>query len=237
MSENLISSLKIETLVTFVGFKADLVIEFLRPYISRKEHLIEKIVLFTSSPINFSSADNLSEETLNQVKGFLKENSLGTKVIEIRMKNMWDLREYRSKLQEIKTNKASINLTAGPAVFTLSGLLWAIENNHFIEHSIESNIPLVGRSVVFKRINLNPFMKTLFSTDKIDRLILDFIKVNSRTTNEIKLYLETMYGKSMSLRTVENRVNKLEEMDIVSISKGRIHRIYLSEEMRNVQLE
>ncbi len=235
MDENRNSLSVVKTLVSFVGFNPDLVIEFLRPYINKRVKSVEKIILFSSKDSRNPLTDNKAEGVMRQVKTFIIANAANVKITEVFMKNMWDLREYRSKLLETAAIDASINLTAGPAIFSLAGMLWAIENNHFIEHSIESTLPLVGKSIVFNKIDLNPFMKTIFSVDETDRLIIGYVRRFSRTTVEIKEYVESEARLHLTLRTIENRLKRLEKMKIVSIVRGKVNKIYLSEELKKLQ--
>lgn len=232
MNEIITSPKAPDCLVTFVGFRSDLVIEFFKPYLTNRNYSVKRIFIFyTISKTQQSSADK-AESTLNDVLAYLKPFQFTTDVKTIKMKNMWDLKEYRSKLSEIKASKASVNLTAGPAVFTLAGVLWAIEMKHYIEHSVESYIPLVGQSIVYNRIDIDPLMKSLFMVDEIDKQVINFLRVHSRTTTEINNYLRISCNQSLTLRTIENRINMLEKKGIVSVVRNRVHRIYLSEELK-----
>lgn len=234
MNEIITSSKEPDCLVTFVGFRSDLVIEFFKPYLIKKNCSVKRIFIFYTISKTQQSSANKAESALNEISTYLKNFQFMVDVKTIKMKNMWDLKEYRSKLSEIKAGKASVNLTAGPAVFTLAGILWAIEMKHYIEHSVESYIPLVGQSIVYNRINIDPLMQSLFLVDEIDKQVIDFLRVHSRTTTEINTYLKTSCNQSLTLRTIENRINILEKKGIVSVVRNRVHKIYLSEALKKI---
>lgn len=236
MNEEKFSSNPVDTLITFVGVRDYLVTEFLKPYLIDKTILLKKIVFFSSYSDNDNDSeyhnksklllDNLLKDVASRRPGILIEVKL--------LENIWDIRLFLAKLKEIKAHKASINLTAGPSSFSIASLLWAVENGHYIEHSVESNNKFTGRIVVFRRINIIPYFKSLFFLDKIDRTIISCLKEGSKTTKNIRFFLNNENNENLTLRTVEYRVAKLNEMGIVSVTKGRNNYVDLSDDYKNV---
>ena len=236
MSEKKISLMHFDTLISFIGVTENLVFEFFKPYITINYDTLKRIILFTKS-FNSNEEDEIqrkSQTLLKNVELFLGKMFPQVEIKIIYMKNMWNLKDYYSTFKEIKSEKASINITAGPSVYSIAGLMWAIEHNHFVEHSVEAFNSVTGRSVVFNRIDVNPYFKSIYFTDNIDKVILKALDGAQLTTNYIRKYIINTIGDDLSLRTIQNRVNKLKEYGIVSISVGRQNTIQLSDEMKKI---
>ncbi len=235
MNEEDISSYNIDTIVTFVGFTEKLVMEFLKPYINIKDHGLKRIVLFSSAATKMDSDVLVTTNLLLQkvIKSINKEIP-DINIDSFLLGNIWNLKEYHAKFNEIKSKRASVNITAGPSVFSIAAIIWAIENNHFVEHSVESNNPLTGKTVVFRRIDVIPYFKSIFFTDRIDKRIIEFLKEGAKTSTAIRIYLKNQNDGNLSLRTIENRINRLNEFGILSVYRGRQNIIDLSDDIKNV---
>lgn len=231
MSEEIVSSKCVDTLVTFVGAQKDLIIPFLKPHLERGQDSLTKIVIFTSK-VDPERPDELAKSAdviLNDVLRFVNAYDLKANVMVNRLANIWDLKLYIEKFEEINSKRASVNITAGPSIFSIAALLWAIRNSHVIEHSVESKNPLTGRTVVFKNIEIKPYFNMLFFTDITDLEIINFLKKGSSTSTRIRKYLKEEKRIELTLRTVENRINNLNELGVVDIVKGRQNTVLLSE--------
>lgn len=236
MNEEKISSKTVDTLVSFVGIRSYLVSEFLKPYLYTTDNNIKRIVLFSSKPVEngFEDFQAMSKTVMNNTISFIEQNKPSVLINTILLTNIWDIRACLSQLSKIKTEKASVNLSAGPSTFSIAAFIWAIENNHFVEHSVESINKKTGKLIVFRKINMIPYLKSIFSLDRTDKEILFFLKKGPCTTNMIRVFLRNEKKSIMTLRTIENRINKMKELDIVSISKGRNNIIELSDEYKKL---
>lgn len=234
MHEELISSNSIDTLVSFVGVREYLVYEFLRPYVENKNNNLKKIFLFSSvkqeneDPYIHSKSMEIMEKIVKQIIVLRPD----VEIEEIFLENIWDIKYCLGKLSAIDSKVASVNITAGPSTFSVASLLWAIENNYFIEHSVETVNKLIGKIVVFQRINIIPYFKSIFEIDNVDREIIAFLKRGATTTNKLRLHLKEEKRMEMTLRTIESRVSKLNEMGIIKISKGRVNIIELGNDYK-----
>ncbi len=231
MSEENVSSISIETLVTFVGAQENLIIPFLRPHLEREGQSLKKIIIFTSrvDPTYPDEIAKSADHILNNTLKYIDSYHLNLEIRVERLANIWDLKLYNEKFEGIKSKRASVNITAGPSIFSIAALLWAIKNSHIIEHSVESNNPLTGRTVVFKNINIKPYFNVLFFTDHTDSEIIDFLRKGSSTSTRIRKYLMEEKRIELTLRTIENRINRLVELGVLEMVKGRENIVFLSE--------
>jgi DNA-binding Lrp family transcriptional regulator len=70
--------------------------------------------------------------------------------------------------------------------------------------------------------------------DNIDKEIISFLKEGSSISTKIRQYLRNIKHFELTLRTIENRVSKLNEDGIVKISKGRNNIIDLSDDFKKL---
>ncbi|OWP55472.1 MAG: hypothetical protein B2I18_01845 [Cuniculiplasma sp. C_DKE] len=236
MNEENLSSIDVDTLISFVGIREYLVSEFLHPYIVNRGNGLRKIVLFSSTSEENEDVEihNKSEIIIEKISSQIKELRPDVKLEIILLKNIWDIRACLEKLSNIESTIASVNITAGPSSFSVACLLWATEHGHYIEHSVESNNKFIGRIVVFRRINVLPYFKSIFLIDNVDKEIISILKRGSSTTNKIRLYLRTSKHIELTLRTVQNRVSRMNEIGIISVSKGRNNIIELSDDYKKL---
>ncbi|MGP6206923.1 hypothetical protein ACNF42_02665 [Cuniculiplasma sp. SKW3] len=236
MSEEIFSSFCVDTLVSFVGFQPDIIIPYFRPYLNSQGNCLDRIVLFTSKfdEVNPDQDSLKASIVLENVLTYINERNSNLQVEINRLSNIWDLRMYIKHFEQIISKKASVNLTSGPSVYSIAGLLWAIKNNHLVEHSIEANSSLYGRSVVFKRIEMTPYFNLLFKTDKIDKEIIQILKNGQSNTRAIRSFLNNELKENLTLRTVENRVNKLVELQILGMVRGRQNIIFLNDNLIDI---
>lgn len=236
MSEEHISSNLIDTVVSFVGVREYLVSEFLNPYLWVRDNGLKKVVLFSSTEGSDQDLEiyKKSREILEKVSSEVKARRPNVELEIILLKNIWDIKALLVMLSKVKANKASVNITAGPSSFSVACLLWAIENDYFVEHSVETNNKFTGKVVVFRRINVIPYFKSIFSLDNTDKEIILFLKEGPSTTNKIRQHLKNMKHFELTLRTIENRVSKLNEKGIITVSKGRNNIIDLSDDFKKL---
>jgi|ACXJ01.1.fsa_nt_gi hypothetical protein len=236
MNEEIFTSNVIDTIVTFVGIREYLVSEFLNPYILDRYNGLKRVVFFSSTEESDEDAEiyKKSKEILQRISQEVEEHRSDVKIELILLRNIWDIKTCLARLSTIKATKASVNITAGPSSFSVACLLWAIENGHFIEHSVETNNRLTGKVVVFRRINVVPYFKSIFALDNIDKEIISFLKEGSSISTKIRQYLRNIKHFELTLRTIENRVSKLNEDGIVKISKGRNNIIDLSDDFKKL---
>lgn len=224
----------IDFICTFVGFKKYLVINFLKQMLSIYNP--KKIILVTSKKRNISRTghkDLPNEEILNESIEYINDQKILLKSeIEIQTKRinlMWDFFEYSKELSEIEGSKALINLSAGPAAFTSFAIVWAISKNYTVAYSVESKIYDDSEpDVVFRQINLTPYMNYIFKTDHTDKDIVDAVIQGHRKSSSIRDRLSQL-GYEYSLRTIETRVMELKRKKILHVGGEKIYKISVEE--------
>ncbi len=236
MNEENVSSSCVDTIVSFVGFQIDIIIPFMRPYLISEENCLNRIVLFTSKldDLNPDEDSIRANRLLENVLTYIGELNSRVQVEINKLVNIWDLRIYTKIFERIISKKASVNLTSGPSIYSIAAFLWAIKNNHLVEHSIETKSPLYRKSVVFKRIDMAPYFNILFHTDRTDREIIELLRKGQSNTREIRNYLNNEVKENFTLRTVENRVNKLVELRILGIVRGKQNIIFLNDNLMDI---
>lgn len=217
------------TLVSFIGFQEHLVMNFLKTFIGKG---IKEVLLFSSRPRKTIREEQaaISLELRNKAIRFFRD-SLGDKVsiAVIELENIWDFQDYYVRLSERSVEKAIINISAGPAVFAAAGMIWAMENGHRVSYSVEyhNNGKLV--SSVFNLLDLRPYINSIFSTDNVDKMIINALRKGKNDTLQIHRQINDIMKYRISLRSVENHLRKLNNLGIVDITKGKVNRISLSQ--------
>ena len=134
-----ISSLKHGVnLVTFIGYREYLVLNFIRDNIKVNPSII---YIFSSKlPMLISEQQNAQNEIiLKNLKEYVKMNNKDVQIIENRTDNLWNIKCYYRTLKRLPTNSHYIiNISSGPGVYSSAAMLWALETENQISFSVES---------------------------------------------------------------------------------------------------
>lgn len=221
-------------LVSFVGFQPHLVINFLNKFLKMN---VSEVILFSSkvntlvSKRESTANEKIAREALELISSAGCES---IKATIIRLQNIWDFQEYYIKLSEIISERAVINISAGPAVFAAAGMIWALERGHRISYSVEYHNKNGLISSVFTELDLRPFVNSTFSTDNVDSMILRSLRTGDSDTIKIHEWLNIILGYRISLRAVESHLSKLSKLGIVEITKGRVNKVSISENLTKI---
>lgn len=232
------SSLKSEvpifSLISFVGFQEHLVMNFLKTFMRNG---VKEVLLFSSKvqEIAKEPLGNVNIDIRKKAIRFIRD-SLGneTRILLIEMENIWDFQDYYARLSREPVEKAIINISAGPAIFAAAGMIWAMENNHHISYSVEyhHNGELV--SSVFSLLDLRPYINSIFSTDNVDKMIINALREGKSDTLQVYRQINEVLNYRISLRSIENHVTKLSKLGIVDITKAKINKISFSQSWSKV---
>lgn len=216
-------------LISFIGFQEHLVINFLKTFMGSD---VGDILFFTSFE-RAVARENLGQMNLTLRKKAIEfiRTTLGNKVqIQIiEMKNIWDFQDYYAQLSKKHFEKAILNISAGPAVFSAAGIIWAMENNQSISYSVEYHNSGELVSSVFSTLDLKPYINSIFSTDRVDKVILESLRAGKNDTLQVHEYLNDKAGFDLSLRSVEIHLQKLYKLGIIDITKGKVNRVSFSQ--------
>ena len=220
-----------ENLVTFVGFQEHLVINFLRTFLKKG---VKEVWLFTSATRTIYLEKNqitnleLRKRAIDLIEKTLDDGNVA-KVFEL--ENIWDFQEYYFYLSQFEGTRAIINISAGPSVFSAAGMIWALEHGYTVSYSVEfyNNSKLV--SSVFNFLDLKPYISFIFSTDNVDKMIIESIKNGKNDTLQIHRYLNRVLGYELSLRSIESHIQKLHGLEIVEVIRGKTNKINLSQKL------
>ena len=217
------------TLVTFIGFQEHLLMNFLKTFIGNG---VKEVLLFSGS-LQMAARERqvtvdieLRKKAIHFIRDSLGE---GVSIVLIEFENIWDFQDYYIKLSQRPIKHAIINISAGPAVFSAAGMVWALEFGHKVSYSIEyhNNGKLV--SSVFSMLDLKPYINSIFSTDNVDKMIMGALRKEKYDTLQIYRYINDDMGYTLSLRSVEIHLEKLSKLGVVDITKGRVNRISFSQ--------
>ncbi len=205
-----ISSLKHGVnLVTFIGYREYLVLNFIRDNIKVNPSII---YIFSSKlPMLISEQQNAQNEIiLKNLKEYVKMNNKDVQIIENRTDNLWNIKCYYRTLKRLPTNSHYIiNISSGPGVYSSAAMLWALETENQISFSVESWHNKILQSAVFRNLNMQAFSYFNFKTDNLDRLIITALENGNRTTIEIKEYLWKQKGYKTTLRNIQVHIREL----------------------------
>jgi hypothetical protein len=222
------------TLVTFIGFQEHLVINFLKTYI---QNGVKEVLMFTSVPpkseIDGQMSINIEirKKSVNLIRDALGDR---TTIKFVELENIWDFQEYYFNLSRFPIESAILNISAGPAVFSAAGMIWALEHGHSVSYSVEyhNNVRLI--SSVFALLDLRPYINSIFSTDNVDRMVMSALKNGRSDSLQIHEYVKSVIGFKISLRSIEIHINKLHDLGIVEITRGRVNKISFSQKWSKI---
>ncbi len=228
-SSSLISNKTKITLVSFIGFQEHLVINFLKTYIKRD---VREVILFTSvlPKSEMEGQTRINVEIRKKCISLIRDSLGNMATIRlIELENIWDFQEYYSNLSKVFMDRAILNISAGPAVFSAAGMIWALENGHSVSYSVEYHNGVRLVSSVFALLDLRPYINSIFSTDNVDKMIIDGLKNGLSNTLQLHEYVKSVMRFNISLRSIENHIKKLYNLGIVEITRGRINKISFSQ--------
>ncbi len=227
-NSELYSSSLHKNLITFVGFKEYLVLNFIKDNL---RYLPDKIYLFTSSKRSLSNEAAENEKIIEKVKEIANRNHFV--VIEKRQQEIWNIRLYYSQLSDLPKVPYIVNLSAGPAVFSAAAMLWALERNVDISYSIEHYESNVLTSIIFKNINMKSISNLIYNTNNVDRYIIDAIKAGRNDSNSIMEYLKSKFNYNMGIRAIQLHIRKLKELNIIITTEGKTYKIDFSDNLKD----
>lgn len=227
------SQINNKDLITFVGFKDYLVLNFIRDNLRNEP---ENLYIFTSKNmyIGFTGERPKNEVILDQAKNFLKNKYKPIKITEFRTSNLWDIKFYYNKLRSLPKGKYIVNISSGPGIYSAASMLWSIESSNEISYSVEIRDGETVKSSIFKNLNLFPFSYLSFKSDNLDRYIVEAIKNGMNTTKEIKDYLWKEMDYKTSVRNIQFHITELVEAGVLSISGSKPYNISFSSYMENL---
>lgn len=217
------------TLVTFIGFQEHLVMNFLKTFIKKG---VKEVLLFTSIPprLEIDEQQKKNLEIRKKCVSFVRDSlGEGTTIKIVELENVWDFQEYYFNLSRFSMDRAILNISAGPAVFSAAGMIWALENGHSVSYSVEYHNGVRLVSSVFALLDLRPYINSIFSTDNVDKMIIDGLKNGLSNTLQLHEYVKSVMRFNISLRSIENHIKKLYNLGIVEITRGRINKISFSQ--------
>jgi len=231
----IISSLKNNVnLITFVGYKEHLVLNFIRDNIKINPL---RIYIFTSkAPLLIREQQNaLNEIILKKLKEYVKTEGSNIKIIENRTDNLWNIKYYYKTLKSLPANSHYIiNISSGPGVYSSAAMLWALETDNQISYSIESRQGRILQSAVFRNLDMKLFSFFNFKTDNLDRLIINALEHGNNTTISIKDYLWSQKRYKTTLRNIQSHVHELCNQEILTTDGNKPSIIYFSDEFRKL---
>ena len=222
---------RFEILVSFVGFQEHLVMNFLNTFLRPG---VKEVWLFTSAirTINLEKKQitnlELQKKAINLIEKTLNKSNVA-KIFEL--ENIWDFQEYYFHLSSFKGTDAIINISAGPSVFSAAGMIWALEHGYTVSYSVEFYDSSRLVSSVFNVLDLKPYISSIFSTDNVDKMIIEALKNGKNDTIQIHKYLNKVLGYELSLRSIENHLLKLNNLEIVEITRGKTNKVNLSQKL------
>jgi hypothetical protein len=196
-------------LITFVGYREYLVLNFIRDNIRVNPSII---YVFTSKlTLLHSEQKNAQNEViLQKMKEYIKAADKDTKIIENRTDNLWNIKYYYRTLKLLPAEcNYIINISSGPGVYSSAAMLWALETDNQISYSVESWNNKTLQSAVFRNLNMKSFSYFNFKTDNLDRLIISALENGNRTTTEIKEYLWKEKQYNTTLRNIQFHIREL----------------------------
>jgi len=231
---DIISSLKNTNLITFVGYREYLVLNFIRDNIKLDPSII---YIFTSrAPLLISEQQTaLNEIILKKLKEYVKTIKNNIKIIENRTDNLWNIQYYYRTLKNLPTDSKYIaNISSGPGAYSAASMLWALETDNQISYSIELREGRKLQSAIFRNLNMKLFSYYNFKTDNLDRLIINALEQGNNTTTSIKDYLWDQKRYKTTLRNIQSHVHELCNQRILSIEGNKSYIIHFSDEFRKL---
>ncbi|ARD84830.1 hypothetical protein FAD_0946 [Ferroplasma acidiphilum] len=205
-----ISSLNREiNLITFIGYREYLVLNFIRDNIKVNPSII---YIFSSKlPVLPSEQSNAQNEIiLKKLKEYVKMNGKDVQIKENRTDNLWDIKYYYRTLKRLPAeSNYIINISSGPGVYSAAAMLWALESDNQISYSVESWHNKTLQSAIFRNLNMQSFSFFNFKTDNMDRLIITALELGHNTTIDIKEYLSKQKGYKTTLRNIQVHIREL----------------------------
>lgn len=226
-------------LASFIGFRPHLSEGFFMKI--KPKFNVSSIYLFVPDTNWDAKIENGSsyQDFVIRLENKIRERFMGTETKYLYIKDMWNINDIYPKLTEIKENFGIINISAGPSPFIASVILWILtKKNIKIAHVIEVRSPKTNEveSYTFEIINTVPYLNSIFMLDDLDKFIIS--EINSRKNNTHEIYKDILknfaYSKKVSLRTIENRINKLILLDILYRTDNKKYTLYINDEILKI---
>ncbi|MCL5782724.1 MAG: hypothetical protein M1476_02290 [Candidatus Thermoplasmatota archaeon] len=204
---------------TFIGFQTKVVIPFLR---EAKKFGADHVVLLTApskDPENLSKNEVVMKEALK----FIHENWVGLSHTIKNINDLWNLSEYFGYLKSLKPKDAIVNVSSGPGAYTSAATVYAVIFGYAISHSVESD-----KSVFFHTIRLKPVTSLMFNLNRTDQMIVEAVANGCGTVEKIAEKMNEMYFQKITERAIHYRVDELNRLGILFVSRGRPKSIAIS---------
>ena len=221
-------------LITFVGFKEYLVINFIKDNLTYNPL---NIYIFTSKQdkiLNSNKEKLLNETILDRLKIMVHERNEGIKIKEFRTGNLWDIKYYYQNLTKLPKANYIINVSSGPGVYSAASMIWALETDNKISYSIENWHNRELQSAIFRNLNMRPFEIFNFKLDNLDKYIVKALEAGRTNTDQIRKYLKTNLNYEVSLRNIQVHLKKLSESGIIELAGTKTYSISFSDDFRKL---
>ena len=222
------------TLVTFIGFQEHLVMNFLKTFIKKG---VKEVLLFTSIPprLEIDEQQKKNLEIRKKCVSFVRDSlGEGTTIKIVELENVWDFQEYYFNLSRFSMDRAILNISAGPAVFSAADMIWALEHGYSVSYSVEYHNKATLVSSIFALLDLRPYINSVFSTDNVDKMIMNALKKGHNNSLQIHEYVKSVMGFRISLRSIEIHIKKLNDLGIIDITRGRLNMISFSQQWSKI---
>ncbi|MFG1450044.1 MAG: hypothetical protein AAE983_05325 [Thermoplasmataceae archaeon] len=213
-------------LITFIGFRPHLCEGFISTI--NPGFKIQSIYLFESEFKSFNNNIeklNEYEVEIKNVKEQCKRRFPDANILDITVKSIWSMNDIFPMMSKIKEKRAVLNISAGPSPFIAVCIFWALKMKtvnlaHVIEVRDREN---KVESFSYKIFNPIPFLNYCFELDELDREILNILGNGKTRTRDV---LDSINKKRstkdrITLKTVENRVNKMVELGLLEKFLGK----------------
>lgn len=223
-------------LISFIGFRRHLCEGFIETV--KPEFNVKAIYLFESEYSSFMQNVEKIDEYESSINSFKKRcisRFPDARVFDIPIKFIWSMSDIFPLMKKIKERNAIINISAGPSPFIAVSIFWSLKMKtvrlaHVVEFRDKNNMV---ESFSFKVFNPIPFLHYYFELDELDRKILHFIGGGlSRTRAILDSLNKTGSPRDrITLKTVENRINKLEGLGLVEKFPGKSNIINMCDDI------
>lgn len=213
-------------LVTFIGFRLHLCEGFIRTI--NPGFRVKTIYLFESEFNSFKYNIERSKEydsNIMLVKDQCNRRFPDARILDLNIKSIWSMNDIFPLMSKIKENNAIMNISAGPSPFIAVCIFWSLKMKtvnlaHVMEVRDRENRV---ESFSYKVFNPIPFLNYYFELDELDKEILHLLGNGMTRTRDVldKINRIRSTKDKITLRTVENRVNKMVDLGLLEKYEGK----------------
>ncbi|MGC8981725.1 MAG: hypothetical protein ACP5JE_01600 [Thermoplasmata archaeon] len=226
-------------LASFIGFRDHLSRGFFLKI--NPDCIISNVYLYISDTNLDTQIDNgmKYQDFVDEIIRTVEKRFYYAKINQIQLKNIWSIEDIFQKLTEIKENYGIFNISAGPSPFIAASIFWILsKKNVKIAHVIElrnaQNNELENYN--FELIYILPYLNYIFELDNYDRFILNEINERKNTTTEIYKDIIKNFSprEKVSMRTIQNRINKLVNLELIEKTQGKKNNLYINKHINKI---